>query len=125
MGIVVTAILLTYGLVAGSNEDLFWKLFAASAVLFLLPYIGAVSAFYRARKIDADRERPFRVPGGNAVALVITTVCISILALSILLFMYVPGTGFDLPVVIGAGVSILIGELAIRYAEHESRNNKS
>jgi len=39
--------------------------------------------------------------------------------------MYVPGTGFDLPVVIGAGVSILIGELAIRYAEHESRNNES
>jgi amino acid transporter len=125
MGIVVTAILVTYGLVAGSNEDLFWKLFAASAVLFLLPYIGAVSAFYRAREIDADRERPFRVPGGKPMAFIITTVCIGILALSILLFMYVPGTGFDLPVVIGAGVSILIGELAIRYAEHESRNDES
>ena len=65
------------------------------------------------------------MPGGKAVAFVITAVCIGILALSILLFMYVPGTGFDLPVVIGAGVSILIGELAIRYAEHESRNNGS
>ena len=37
MGAIVTIILVTYGLLAGSNEDLFWKLFAASAVLFLMP----------------------------------------------------------------------------------------
>ena len=121
MGVIVTAILLTYGFVAGSNEDIFWKLFAASAVLFLLPYIGAVLAFYRARKSEPDRARPFRVPGGMPVVSVITAVCTTILVMSILLFMYVPGAGFDLPVVIGAAVSILVGEFAIRYAEFENR----
>jgi len=35
--------------------------------------------------------------------------------------MYVPGSGFDWPVVIGATVPIGFGEIAIRYAEHESR----
>jgi len=119
MGALATLVLLAYGAVAGSNEDLFWKLFAASAVLFLLPYIGAVAAFYRARKIDAARERPFRVPGGDVLAALMTTVCISILGISIILFMYVPGAGADWPVVIGAAVPILLGEFAIRYAERK------
>lgn len=121
MGVLITIVLLAYGAIAGSNEDLFWSLFAASAVLFLLPYVGAVAAFFRARKIDPDRERPFRVPGGKLLATVITVVCIGILGMSVLLFMYVPGAGFDWPVVIGASVSILLGEIAIWYAEHEAR----
>ena len=73
------------------------------------------------RRADADRERPFRIPGGMPLAFMITAVCVAILAISILLFMYIPGEGFDMPVVIGAAVSILLGEIAIRYAEHESR----
>ncbi len=120
MGAIVTIILVTYGLLAGSNEDLFWKLFAASAVLFLIPYVGAVAAFLRARRIDPDRERPFTVPGGMPLAIVITSVCIFILLTSILLFMYVPGAGFDWPVVFGSLAAIVLGEIAIRYAEHEN-----
>ena len=65
MGAVATVVLLIYGAIAGSNEDLFWSLFAASAVLFMLPYIGVVAAFYRARLVDGARHRPFRVPGGE------------------------------------------------------------
>jgi amino acid transporter len=121
MGVLITIVLLAYGAVAGSNEDLFWSLFAASAVLFLLPYVGAVAAFFRARQIDPERDRPFRVPGGHALATIITVVCISFLVMSILLFMYEPGSGFDWRVVVGATVSIVLGEMAIRFAEHESR----
>lgn len=120
MGVLITIVLLAYGAIAGTNEDLFWSLFAASAILFLLPYIGAVAAFFRARKIDPDRERPFRVVGGESFATLITVVCISILVMSVMLFMYVPGSGFDWPVVILAAVSILLGEAAIWYAERES-----
>ncbi|MEH6587476.1 MAG: APC family permease [Halioglobus sp.] len=125
MGVVSTVLLLIYGAIAGTNEDLFWLLFAASAVLFMLPYIAVVSAFYRARMTDADRPRPFRVPGGNRVALVISVVCISLLVVTIFLFMYVPGSGFDWPVVIGSMSCILLGEVAIRYAEHEKRTPAS
>ncbi|MGB5164686.1 MAG: APC family permease [Woeseiaceae bacterium] len=117
MGILITLVLLSYGLMSASNEDLFWSLFAASAVLFLLPYIGAVGAFFYARIHDANKPRPFRVAGGTPFALVITVVCIGILALSTWLFMYVPGEGFDMPVVIGSAVAILLGEIVIRYAE--------
>jgi len=119
LGAAMTLVLAVYGFLAGSNEDLFWKLFAASAVIYMLPYIGACLAFYRARQIDADRPRPYRAPGGNGVAFLMTAVCSGLLGLSILLFMYVPGEGIDWPVVIGSLASILLGEVAIRYAEHE------
>ena len=121
LGSVTTIVLVAYGLMATSNEDLFWKLFAASAVLFILPYIGAVSAFWYARKHDADRPRPFRVPGGALVANVITFVCISLLLMTAVLFMYIPGTGFDLPVVAGSLSCILFGEVMIFWAEREGR----
>lgn len=123
MGIAGTLVLLTYGLMSGSNEDLFWSLFAASAVLFMIPYIVVVAAFYRSRMIDADRPRPFRVPGNNAGAMAITILCISILSMTTVLFMYIPGSGFDWPVVIGAATCIVLGELAIRYAEYENRRD--
>lgn len=125
MGVVSTGVLLGYGAIAGTNEDLFWSLFAASAVLFILPYIAVVGAFYRARQVDADRSRPFRVPGGNGAALGITAVCIFLLAMTTLLFMYIPGSGFDWPVVIGSVSCVLMGEVAMRFAEYENRQNKA
>ncbi|WP_238946900.1 APC family permease [Seongchinamella unica] len=123
MGIVCTGVLLAYGAVAGTNEDLFWSLFAASAVLFILPYIAVVAAFYRARQIDGERSRPFRVPGGNTAALGMSSLCVFLLALTALLFMYVPGSGFDWPVVIGSVGCILLGEVAMRIAEYENRRD--
>ena len=39
------------------------------------------------------------------LAALITYTCIGILGASVVLFMYIPDSGFDWPVVIGAGVS--------------------
>ena len=125
MGIVSSGVLLGYGAIAGSNEDLFWSLFAASAVLFILPYIAVVGAFYRARQIDSERNRPFRVPGSNGVALGMSGLCIFLLLLTALLFMYIPGSGFDWPVVIGSVSCILMGEVAMRFAEYENRRDSA
>ena len=122
MGVLITIVLLTYGFLAGSNEELFWRLFAASAVLFLLPYVGAVSAFLQARIQDGDRPRPYLAPGGMAGAYLMTGVCVGLLLISILLFMYIPDYGFDWPVVIGSGMAIVLGEFAIWWAEHQRRS---
>ncbi|MEH6551134.1 MAG: APC family permease [Pseudomonadales bacterium] len=121
MGIGATLLLLIYAAVVGSNEDLFWSLFAASGVLFLIPYVGAIAAFYYMRIHDGERERPFKVRGGNSMALFLSIVCIAILLMTIFLFMYVPGSGFDWPVVIGSFASIVLGELLIRFAEYENK----
>ena len=118
MGVFGTVTLLLYGFLSKSNEDLFWSLFAFSAVIFLLPYIGMLLAYTRSRTHDLDRVRPFQVPGGNAAAIPLAYLCILVLAISIALFIYTPGDGLQLPVLYGALVMIAIGEVLIRLAEH-------
>ncbi len=117
IGLLSTVTLLLYGVLAGTNEDLFWSLFAFSAVIFLLPYIVLVCAFVRMRRIDPSRHRPFRLPGGNRVATFLAAVCTLVLGISIVLFVFTPGDGIQWPVLIGAVTVLAIGEVIIRLTE--------
>ena len=121
MGIVSTVLLILYGLMAGTNEDLFWSLFAFSAVIFLLPYQGMLLAFVKMRLIDADHPRPYRVPGGLGAARTIAWTCFAVLALSLVLFMYTPGEGMQWPVLAGVVVTLTIGEVVIRFSENHKK----
>lgn len=121
MGLVSTLILVLYGFLAGSNEDLFWSLFAFSAVIFLLPYEGMFMAFIRTRVTDPDHPRPYRVPGGLNTARILAWTCFGVLALAIVLFIYTPGEGIQWPVLIGVVVTLAIGEVVIRFAENHRR----
>jgi amino acid transporter len=118
MGLVSTLILVLYGFLAGSNEDLFWSLFAFSAVIFLLPYQGMFMAFIRTRINDPDHHRPYRVPGGLGTARLLAWTCFAVLALAIVLFIYTPGEGIQWPVLVGVVVTLAIGEIVIRFAEN-------
>jgi amino acid transporter len=117
MGAISTLILLLYGFLAGSKEELFWSLFAFSAVVFLIPYIILVFAFLRMRRSDPGRHRPFRIPGGDGVAATIAYSCAGLLVLSMVLFCYTPGLGMQWPVFIGAVVITIVGEMLIRITE--------
>lgn len=117
MGIFSSIVLVLYGTMASSAEELFWSLFAFSAVIFLLPYLGLLLAFVKCRETDGERHRPFRVPGGNGFARVCAYVCFFILSVSIVLFIYTPGEGMQYPVFWGAFVTLLIGEVTIRLSE--------
>ena len=122
MGIVSTIVLVLYGFMSGSNEDLFWSLFAFSAVIFLLPYEAMLLAFVKMRIVDADHPRPYRVPGGLGAARAAAWTCIAILALSIVLFVYTPGEGLQWPVLAGVIITLIIGEFVIRFSEnHRTR----
>ena len=118
MGAVSTVILVLYGFLAGSNEDLFWSLFAFSAVIFLLPYQGMFMAFIHTRVNDPDHHRPYRVPGGLGAAKVMAWTCFAVLALAIVLFVYTPGEGLQWPVLAGVLVTLAIGEVVIRFSEN-------
>jgi amino acid transporter len=122
MGVVSSLVLILYGLLAGSNEDLFWSLFAFSAVIFLLPYQGMLLTFMRLRIRDPDHPRPYAVPGGLVLARLCACLCIGVLGLAIVLFMYTPGSGLEWPVLIGVVTTLIIGEVVIRFAEnHRTR----
>ena len=118
MGVVSTIVLVLYGFMSGSNEDLFWSLFAFSAVIFLLPYQGMLMTFIKMRIIDADHPRPYRVPGGLGMARLAAWACFAVLALSIVLFMYTPGEGMEWPVMAGVIITLIIGEVVIRFSEN-------
>lgn len=120
MGIVSTITICLYGFLSGSNEDLFWSLFAFSAVIFLLPYQGMLLAYVKLRSTDPDRYRPYQVPGGSLNAKLCAWVCMLVLAICTLLFMYTPGEGWQVPVVAGVICLLAIGEVVIRLAEQES-----
>jgi len=117
MGGIGSIALVLYGFVAESNEDLFWSLFAFSGAIFLFPYILLVFAFAALRRKDGERHRPYRVPGGTAVSQLLAGVCALLLLGALVLFLYVPGTGFDLPLLIGFVVVMLLGEIIIRVTE--------
>lgn len=124
MGVVSSLVLVLYGVMAADNEDLFWSLFSFSAVIFLLTYIGMMLAFIKLRRDDANKNRPYRVPGGEVLAKIMALTCLAVIILAIVLFIYVPGTddgaGMQWPVLIGTIVTMLVGEVMVRLAERGS-----
>lgn len=121
MGLVCTTVLILYGRVATSNGDLFWSLFAFSAALIMLPYIGLAISFARLRFTDPSAPRPFRAPGGVVVACILALMCILTLSFAIALFVYVPGEGLQAPTLIGVVSVLVIGEILIVLGLLESR----
>ncbi len=118
-GIVSTAVIIVYGLLASTAEDLFWTLFAFSSIVFLLPYFLLFGAFVRLRTMDASRARPYKVPGGHGAALILAGICALFILQAIVFFIYTPG-GTDwknaTSIVIGVIVTIVIGELLMARA---------
>ncbi|GAP10823.1 amino acid/polyamine/organocation transporter, APC superfamily [Bellilinea caldifistulae] len=117
-GIVSSAVLIIYGLMASTAEDLFWSLFAFSSIVFLLPYLAMFPAFLRLRRTDANRPRPYRVPGNHLTAILMTIICVLFILQAIVFFIWVPGEPVDwnyaIPVLVGVGVTLIIGEFIIQ-----------
>ena len=82
-----------FALTDGAIDDVFWNLFAFSSVIFLLPYVVMMLAFGKLRRIDADRRRPYRVPGGRTATWLITWVPTVLLALAAVFFVWNPWDG--------------------------------
>ena len=119
-GIISTVVIVVYGFMAGTKEELFWTLFAFSTMALLLPYLALFPAFLRLRHIDPDRERPYRVPGGKGLAWVMVVICMIFIVQAIVFFIWVPGEPIDwayaLPVLIGLLITIVVGEALVLAA---------
>ncbi len=124
-GLVSTVVIILYGLLAGSAEDLFWTLFAFSSIIFLLPYLGMFPAFLKLRKVDAGAQRPYRVPGGSLLAAVIAVICEIFILQAILFFVWVPGQEIDWvytsQIVLGVLITLVVGEVLLKVAEREKK----
>lgn len=120
-GVVSTLVLVIYGFMAGSNEELFWSLFAFSSIIFLLPYLALFPAFLKLRRLDAGLQRPFQVPGGMLLATLIAIVCEIFILQAIVFFIWVPGQPVDwayaVPVLVGVVVTIGLGEILLWWSK--------
>lgn len=116
-GLVSTGVIVLYGLLAASAEDLFWTLFKFSTIVFLLPYLLMFPAFVRLRRRDRALTPSFLVPGGTAVATLLATVCTLFIVQAIVLFVWVPGepvwTTDTQAIIVGTLLVLLLGEFLI------------
>ena len=125
-GVVSTVVLLFAGIFLKNQNDLYFAVFAASSVVFLLPYLLMFPAVIRLRKIDPDRLRPFRVPGGRVglwACVVLATVSI---AASLVLFLWTPGAPVDWsytgPLLAIVAAALVGGELIVAWCMRRLRN---
>ncbi|MBI9013920.1 MAG: amino acid permease [Clostridiales bacterium] len=116
-GLVSTFVIVLYGFMASSSENLFWMLFEFSSMLFLMPYVILVFAFVKLRKLDQHIERPFRFPGSEWIAKIFAVGMSAVIMITIMLFVWVPGYAIDwaytIPVVGGVIISIIVGEFIL------------
>jgi len=123
-GVIATAVLILYGLLATSAEDFFWTTFAFSSVVFLLPYFLLFAAFLRLRKTDPDTPRPYRVPGGDLGAIAFSLVCMAFILQALVFFIYKPGAfeaRYALAVAGGAVATVIVGEVLVRLTRAKDR----
>nr|WP_056943845.1 APC family permease [Levilactobacillus namurensis] len=109
------------------NPDIFWSFFSLNIIALLLSYTMLFPAFHKLRRIDSQRQRPFRVPGGRLMINLMTWIPEVLLILAII-FSVLP-TSFStaaitakLPLWIGIVLAVIIGELVVRWTEsaHQS-----
>lgn len=102
-------------------EDIFWSFFALNLVTLLASYILMFPSFLKLRKIDPDRERPFKVKASGPMLKIITYVPLVLLVVSVV-FTVVPLNAskdeimFKLPLMIGTIISIIVGELIVNHS---------
>lgn len=87
-GTISTAVLVVTALFINTEDNLFFAIFAASSVIFLLPYLLMFPAVVALRRKDPDRPRPFRMPGGEIGAIAYATITSIVIAAAAVLFVW-------------------------------------
>ena len=127
-GMIGTVVLVIYGLLAKSAEDLFWSTFAFSSVVFLLPYFLLFGSFLKLRRTEPDLARPYKVPGGYPVALILSVICMAFIAQGIIFLIYKPGAFtlvYSFSILGGVLVTIVVGEVLVRASIKRAQNKKA
>jgi amino acid transporter len=87
-GVISTGVLVGTALFINTQDNLFFAIFAASSVIFLLPYLLMFPAVVVLRRKDPERPRPFRMPGGEVGAIAYATITSIVIAASAVLFLW-------------------------------------
>lgn len=115
-GIISTMIVLVYGLVARNASSLFWSILAFSIVIESFAYVILFPVYVILGKKDADRERPYQVPGPKWFKTSIAVVAELFMLFIIVVLLIQPGDSFvktALPIIAGTVLTVIVGEILI------------
>ena len=126
---IVAAIICVLGVVMKRimpDSELFWTFFALNLVLLLMSYLPVFPAFLKLRRMNPDKERPFRVSGGPEILKLTAYMPMALILISIW-FCTVP-MAWDretllsvLPITVGTILCIWIGEMLTIGREKKKR----
>ena len=118
-GVVATVVLLFAAAFIKNQNDLYFALFAASSVIFLLPYLLMFPAVIVLRRAEPVESKPFRVPGGTVGLWLAVFLSTASIVASMVLFLWTPGAKVDwnytgplLAIVIAA---VVAGEVVVAW----------
>lgn len=119
-GVIASLVVLSAPLIP--SPDLFWSFFALNMVTLLMAYIPIFPAFLKLRKIDPERNRPYKVGGKSGLLklyayLPMVLLCISVVLSVIPLNLSSDELGTKLPLLLGTVLAVIIGEVIAARAE--------
>lgn len=126
-GLISTLVLIVTALFINTQDSLFFAIFAASSVIFLMPYLLMYPAVAILRYKDPDRPRPFKIPGGDRVVVAMAVITSVVIAAGVVLFLWpeIPDApaewSYTGPLLGIVGVTLAAGELMLWRMSHPRR----
>ena len=120
-GIIATLVIIAYAVLARTNDELFWSVFAFSSTIFLLPYLLLFASFLRLRYKDPATPRLFRVKGNRLLIIMQAAIGMLFIFSALLLFIFPQLIALTIdwhksaPLLAGLLITLLLGEIIVRH----------
>jgi amino acid transporter len=126
-GLISSLVLVVTALFINKQGSLFFAIFAASSVIFLLPYLLMYPAVAILRYKDPDRPRPFKIPGGDRLVVALAAITSVIIIGGVVLFLWpeIPNApkewSYTGPLLGIVGLTLVAGEVMLWRMSHPRR----
>ncbi len=126
-GLISSLVLVVTALFINKQGSLFFAIFAASSVIFLLPYLLMYPAVAILRYKDPDRPRPFKIPGGDRLVVALAVITSVIIIGGVVLFLWpeIPNApkewSYTGPLLGIVGLTLVAGEVMLWRMSHPRR----
>jgi amino acid transporter len=130
-GLISSLVLVVTALFINKQGSLFFAIFAASSVIFLLPYLLMYPAVAILRYKDPDRPRPFKIPGGDRLVVALAVITSVIIIGGVVLFLWpeIPNApkewSYTGPLLGIVGLTLVAGEVTLWRMSHPRRPRTS
>ncbi|MGL4752839.1 MAG: APC family permease [Aeromonadaceae bacterium] len=118
-GTVASIVILCYALLAQTNDELFWTVFAFSSSVFLLPYLLLFAAYLKLRLPACQEPQPIQLPGGRMMVVLMSGSGLLFVSGALLLFLFPTLAQWQCdwqksgPLLLGLMFTLLLGELLL------------